>query len=96
MRLLEVIGGKGFSNIDWLLRWHYRRPARRRGGITRGHSAHCADVASLDRNRAWHPPIDLHQVGRHAVLCLLVAGDDSDLVLPAWLGADRLRDVLAD
>jgi len=91
-----VSDGKRLPRFDWLLRCRDSCAARRRRRITRGDSTHCADIPALDRRRAWLPTLTLDEMGGPTVSCILAAGHDSNLDIPARLGTDRLRNVFAD
>src|SRR5882724_10091244 len=69
-------------------------PPHRRGGVIGRHSAYCANIAFVDRNRAWSTAISLGQMGSVPMFCLLAATDDSHLVVSARLGADCFGNLL--
>ncbi len=63
-------------------------PPHRRSGVIWRHPAYCANIASVDRNRARSTAISLGQMGSVPMFCLLADTNDSHLVLLARLGAD--------
>src|ERR1700735_1869851 len=88
--------GRGLPRFDHLLRCFHRGLARRRSRIAWLYPPCCADISTLDRYCAWHPPIRLGKMGCAPVFRFLAPDHDRNLALPPRLCSHYLPNLLFD